>query len=243
MESRIGSRALSILIASAVILSASVGIPSVTSFAMAATTKATPKPTVKATKKPVVKKKAAPKKSASKKKVVRKKRGVTVAPSPKPAWPPKGFRENSQVYAKVPTAKELVGILSATKTLATQVKKCSTVACGAVRVASAMGCTWWEITSTVSGPTSDVDSTLRPLGALRTTAVGTKRREIVTILLISTESLKPDVTVSGISVNCYHSPVTGRVPSNSYVANTPTPTPAPSASISPSNSPSPGPTS
>ena len=230
---RRGSRALSILIASAVLLSTSVGIPSVTSFAtqsaMGAITKATPKPTAKATKKPVVKKK-----------VVKKRRGITVAPSPKPAWPPKGFRENSQVYAKVPTAKELVGILSATKTLANQVKKCSTFACGAVRVASAVGCTWWEITSTVAGPTSDVDPTLKPLGALRTTAVGTKRREIVTILLISTEPLEPDVTVSGISVNCYHSPVTGRVPSNSYVASTPTPTPVPSAT--PSISPSPEPT-
>lgn len=233
MGSRIGSRALSFLIASAVVLSTSVAIPSATASAMGAITKAATKPSAQATKKPTVKKK-----------VVKKRSGVTVAPSPKPAWPPKGFRENSQVYAKVPTGKELVGILSATKTLATQVKKCSTLACGAVRVASTVGCTWWEITSTVSGPTSDVDPTLRPLGALRTTALRTKPREIVTILLISTEPLKPDVMVSGISVNCYHSPVTGRVPTNSYVRNTPTPTPAPSASASasPSISPSPEPT-
>lgn len=232
MGSRVGSRALSILIASAVLLSTSVAIPSAAPSAMGAITKAATKPSAKATKKPAVKKK-----------VVKKRSGVTVAPSPKPAWPPKGFRENSKVYAKVPTAKELVGILSATKTLATQVKKCSTFACGAVRVASAMGCTWWEITSTVSGPTSDVDPTLRPLGALRTTAEGTKPKQVVTILLISKELLKPDVSVSGISVNCYHSPVTGRVPSNWYVTGTPTPTPAPSASISPSISPSPEPTS
>ncbi|HUW88849.1 MAG TPA: hypothetical protein VMW30_10870 [Candidatus Paceibacterota bacterium] len=243
MGSRVGSRALSILIASAVLLSTSVAIPSATPSAMGTITKAATKPSAKATKKPVVKKKTASQKSASKKKYVKKRRGVTVAPSPKPAWPPKGFRENSKVYAKVPTAKELVGILSATKTLATQVKKCSTFACGAVRVASAMGCTWWEITSTVSGPTSDVDPTLRPLGVLRTTAEGTKPKQVVTILLISKELLKPDVTVSGISVNCYHSPVTGRVPSNWYVTGTPTPTPAPSASISPSISPSPEPTS
>jgi len=235
MESRVRTRALPILIAGAVLFSVSQFIPSTTSPAMGAT-KATPKPTAKATKKPVVKKKV-----ASKKKTAKKRRGVHVAPSPKPVWPPKGFRENSQVYAKVPTAKELVGILSATKTLATQVKKCSTFACGAVRVASSMGCTWWEITSTVSGPTSDVDPTLSALGALRTAAVGTKPKEIVTILLISTEPLKPDVTVSGISVNCYHSPVTGRVPSNSYVKSTPTPSPVPSAT--PSSSPDPVPTS
>lgn len=201
---------------------------SAASPALGVSAKTTFKPAAKAIQKP-----------ATKKKVVKKRRGVSVAPSPKPAWPPKGFRENSKVYAKVPSAKELVGILSATKSLATQIKKCSTYACGAVRVASAMGCTWWEITSTVSGPTSNEDPTLKPLGALRTTAKGTKPREIATILLISTEPLKRNVTVSGISVNCYHSPVTGRVPNNSYVTTTPTPTPAPSASITPTVSPTP----
>ena len=200
---------------------------------IAATTKPTPKPTVKATvKKPVVKKPVV-KKPVVKKRTVYKRKVVSVAPSPAPAWPPKGFHENSKVYAKVPTSRELIGVLSAAKPLAAQVKKCSTYACGAVQVASATGCTWWEIIATVSGPTSAADRTLKVLGALRTTAVGTKAKQIVTILLISTEPLKAGVTVGGISVNCYHSPVTGRVPSNGYIANTPTPTPSPTASASP----------
>ena len=226
--------ALSILIASAMLASAPVSI--------AATTKPTPKPTTKATAKATTKKPVV-KKPVAKKKVVYKRKVVKVSPSPAPAWPPRGFHENSKVYAKVPTSRELIGVLSAAKPLAAQVKKCSTYACGAVQVASAIGCTWWEITATVSGPTSDTDRTLKVLGALRTTAVGTKPKQIVTVLLISTEPLKPKVTVGGINVNCYHSPVIGRVPSNGYVANTPTPTPTPTPSPSPTASASPTPES
>ncbi|MBI3430541.1 MAG: hypothetical protein HY050_10945 [Actinobacteria bacterium] len=244
MGSRIRRGALSFLIASALIASAPLSMAATTKPAPKLTAKATPKKVI--TKKPVAKKpvakKPVAKKPVAKKKRVYKKR-VKVSPSPAPVWPPKGFHENSKVYAKVPTSKELIGVLSAAKPLAAQVKKCSTFACGAVQVASATGCTWWEITATVSGPTSESDRTLKILGALRTTAVGTKPKKIVTVLLISTEPLKPKVTVGGINVNCYRSPITGRVPSNSYVLNTPTPSPSPTASPSASTSPTPEPTS
>ena len=233
MESRIARRALSILIAGALLAS--------TPLSIAATAKPTAKPVVKASAK------ATPKKVVTKKRVIKKRKVYTrkvvkISPSPAPAWPPKGFHENSKVYAKVPTSKELIGVLSATKPLTAQVRKCSAYACGAVQVASSSGCTWWEITSTVSGPTSDSDRKLRVLGALRTTAVGTKPKQIVTLLLISTEPLKKGVKVGGINVNCYHSPVTGRVPSNSYLVNTPTPSPLPTISPTPSTSPTPEPT-
>lgn len=245
MESRIRARALSLLIAGALIAASPI--------AWGATSKPTPKTTVKVSKKPTPKvtpkatKKATPKKTVAKKKAaakkstVRKKKVVKVSPSPKPVWPPtqkSGFSNNSGVYAKVPTTKELVGIISAAKPLAAQVKKCSTVACGAVQVASSVGCTWWEITSTVWG-LSETDGRLITLGALRTTAVGTKPKEIVTVLLISAEPLKPQVAVKEINVNCYHSPITGRVPSNSYVRSIPSPTPT----TSPTESSSPSPTS
>ena len=230
MESRIARRALSILIAGAMLTSAPLSI--------AATTKPTPKPTARAVvKKPVVKKRVVKKRTASTRKVMK------ISPSPAPAWPPRGFHENSKVYAKVPTSKELIGVLSAAKPLAAQVKKCSAFACGAVQVASSTGCTWWEITSNVSGPTSDSDRKLRILGALRTTAVGTKPHQIVTLLLISTEPLKKGVKLGGINVNCYHSRVTGRVPSNSYLVNSPTPSPSPTISPTPSTTPTPDPTS
>ena len=223
MESRIARRALSILIAGALLAS--------TPLSIAATAKPTAKPVVKASAKAIPKK------------VVRKKRVVKISPSPAPAWPPKGFHENSKVYAKVPTSKELIGVLSAAKPLTAQVRKCSAYACGAVQVASSTGCTWWEITSTVSGPMLESDRKLRVLGALRTTAVGTKPKQIVTLLLISTEPLKKGVKVGGINVNCYHSPVTGRVPTNSYLVNTPAPSPSPTISPTPTTSPTPEPTS
>lgn len=233
MESRIKGRVLSIIVAGAMIAS--------TSTVLAATTKPTPKPTVKATakatpkptprpsakatpkvtKKPVAKKKAAP----TKKRTVYKRKVVKVSPSPSPKWPPstKGWKINGEVYAKVPTNTELLGVLSAAAALATQVKPCSKFACGAVDIASTTGCTWWEIYSTVSGPLSATDSTPVPYGTLRTTAKGTNPKQIITVLLISTEPLKPKVTVGGINISCYHSPVTEKIPTNVYTLNTPTP--------------------
>lgn len=234
MESRIARGALSILIAGALLTS--------TPLSMAATTKPTPKPLIKASSK-AIPKKAVTKKLVIKKVAVHSRKVVKVSPSPAPAWPPKGFHENSKVYAKVPTSKELIGVLSAAKPLAAQVTKCSAYACGAVQVASSTGCTWWEITSTVSGPTSDSDRKVRVLGELRTTGIGTNPRRIVTILLISREPLRKGVKVGRINVNCYHSPITGRVPSNSYSVNAPAPSPSPTISPTPTTTPTPEPTS
>ncbi|MEK6647910.1 MAG: hypothetical protein AABY37_01185 [Actinomycetota bacterium] len=215
------------------------------------TVKATPKPTVKttakATKKPVAKKKATKKpvakKKTTKKKVLYKKKITKVKPSPPPTWPPKGFRVNGEVYAKVPTPKELLGVISAASTLASQVKDCSKYACGAVQVASSSGCTWWEITSTVSGPSSETDPTIIPYGSLRTTAKASRVKQVVTILLISTEPLRPNISVGDINITCYHSPRTEKVPTSTYTSNmlnTPAPTatpntPTPTATPTPTN--------
>lgn len=114
-----------------------------------ATVKPTGKSTVKtdSTKKPV--KKKATKKPTKKKKKVKK--TATPIPSPSPVWPPVGFTSNKGIYAKIPTGKELVGLISAKRRLAEDVIKCSTNACGAVIVAADYSCKWWEIKSTVSG--------------------------------------------------------------------------------------------
>lgn len=246
MESRIKGRVLSIIVAAAMIASSST--------ALAATTKPTPKPTVKSTAKATVKptakatvkptpkpsaspkvtkkpvtKKPVLKKTTAKKKTVYKRKVVKVSPSPSPKWPPSkaaGWTVNGEVYAKVPTNAELLGVLSAAAALASQVKPCSKFACGAVNIASTTGCTWWEINSTVSGPLSETDPTIVPYGTLRTTAKGTKAKQIITVLLISTEALKPKVTVGGINISCYHSPVTEKIPTNVYTPNTPSPSPS-----------------
>jgi hypothetical protein len=217
MESRIRGRVLSIIVALAMIAS--------TSTALAATSKPTVKPTVKASAKATPR---ATRKPIIKKKTIYKPKVVQVSPSPN--WPPttQGWTVNGEVYARVPTNKELLGVLSAAAALATEVKPCAKFACGAVNVASTNGCTWWEIKSTVSGPLTATDATLVPVGTIRTTAKGTNKKQIITVLLISSEPLKQRVSVGGINISCYHSPVTEKVPSNVYAKNTPTPSDSPS---------------
>jgi hypothetical protein len=227
VESRVKGRVLSTTLALAMIVS--------TSTALAATSKPTPKPSVKASAKAAAKatpkatKRPVVKKSSPKRKAVYTRKKVKVSPSPSPKWPPttKGWTFNGEVYAKVPTNSELLGVLSAATALATAVKPCAKSACGAVEIASTKGCTWWEINSTVSGPLSATDKTIVPYGTLRTTAKATNKKQIITVLLISTEPLKQKVSVGGININCYHSPVAEKIPSNVYTQNTPAPTDSP----------------
>ena len=94
----------------------------------------TPKPKASASEKAPVKK--APVKKAPVKK--KKKKVAKKLPSPSPKWPPVGFKtdplDETKLYLKVPTAKELVGLLSAKSALASQVKSCTQFTCGAVLV-------------------------------------------------------------------------------------------------------------
>ena len=157
------------------------------------TAKATAKPTVsaspaataKATVKPKPKPKPKPKKTARK------------TPSPKPKWPPVGFAIESGVYAKVPSSKELIGILSARNVLASQVEACTKFVCGAVLVASEPGCRWWEVNSRVYGQDKSV------IGSLQTISGASKPKEIKTILLISPEPLESLEYITGIEVVCH----------------------------------------
>jgi septal ring-binding cell division protein DamX len=100
----------------------------------AATTKPAPKVTTKATAKATAKPKVT-KKPIVKKRAVYKRKVVKVSPSPSPGWPPKGFLPDGntdEIYAKLPTTKELLGVLSANPNLSKQMKSCSRYACGAV---------------------------------------------------------------------------------------------------------------
>jgi hypothetical protein len=129
------------------------------------------------------------KKPVVKKKYVRKK--VKPSPSPKPVWPPKGFIQSDGVYAKVPTGTELVSLLSASTSLSKLVTQCETFACGAVYVASATECTWWEVNSTVYGP-SHADITVQSeYGKLRTTYKTTPAKQVTPIFLVSAEPRIP----------------------------------------------------
>ena len=149
------------------------------------TVSASPAATAKATVKPKPKPKPKPKKTARK------------TPSPKPKWPPAGFAIESGVYAKVPSSKELIGILSARNVLASQVEACTQFVCGAVLVASEPGCRWWEVNSRVYGQDKSV------IGSLQTISGASKPKEIKTILLISPEPLESLEYITGIEVVCH----------------------------------------
>jgi hypothetical protein len=189
----------------------------------ASTSKATKKPsTTKASKKPVKKKKKKVKKTA------------TPIPSPSPIWPPVGFTSNKGIYAKIPSSKELLGLISAQKRLAADVVKCESNACGAVIVAADYSCKWWEIKSTVSGTDLNEPSKKVLLGTLRTTYGSLSPNTYANILLISEEPLflpqtidpatqlpapatpRAGIVVGNISATCHKSATDEKVPTNIY---------------------------
>ena len=157
------------------------------------TAKATAKPTATGTSattaKPTVKPKPKPKPKPRKK--------IKVSPSPKPQWPPVDFEYASGIYAKIPTSKELIGVISAKGNLASQVAACSKFICGAVQVASEPGCVWWEVNSKVYAQNKDL------IGNLRTITGASLAREVKTILLISPEPIATSEYVSSIEVVCH----------------------------------------
>jgi len=173
-----------------------------------------------------------PKKKPVKKKRVKK--TATPIPSPSPVWPPIGFTASNGIYAKIPTGKELVGLISAKIGLATDVKKCETNACGAVIVAADFICKWWEIKSTVSGVDPSDPNKKVVLGSLRTTYGGVRPNTYASILLISDEPLfmpppndpntgqptapvaKNGIVVGGIQAICHKSATSETIPSNVY---------------------------
>jgi outer membrane biosynthesis protein TonB len=172
-------------------------------------------------KKPAEKKKApAKKKPPAKKKAPAKKKESKLSPSPSPKWPPAGFRTDplgeTNLYMKIPTAKELVGILSAKSGLASQIKACTKFTCGAVLVASELGCRWWQVTADVVGATSPEDRTLKTFGKITTSVTKSNPQKVITILLVTTEPIGTGHVLSNISVDCNQSEPTGPLPNTEY---------------------------
>jgi len=190
-----------------------------TTSAIAASPTATPKPSSKATTEAT--KKAATKKPVVKKKVVKKKKQKKLPPLQPvvcfgKAWPPSGFTQNGEVFAKIPTAAQLECESSDNYTpakvfLRADLRKCDEFACGAVTVASETKCTWWEVTSTferIDLKTGKIDATL---GTLRTVSQGTNAKALQSIMLISEikhrdadGKILNNIKASGIAVSCHH---------------------------------------
>ena len=175
------------------------------------TAKASANPTTKATKKPATKKK----------KVVKKKKRKKLPPLQPvscfgKAWPPSGFTQNGEVFAKIPTAAQLQcessdNFTPAKVFLRADLRKCDEFACGAVTVASDAGCTWWEVDSTFEQIDLKTGKILKSLGSLRTVSQGTKAKDFQSIMLISDIKHKDtdgkvlnNIKASGIAVSCHH---------------------------------------
>jgi len=198
--------------------------PSPTPAATKSTSTAQSSPSSTSTKKPT-------KKPVKKKRV---KKTATPIPSPLPVWPPVGFTANNGIYAKIPSGKELLGLISAKIGLATDVKKCESNACGAVIVAADYLCKWWEIKSSVSGVDPNDLNKKVLLGSLRTTYGELGPKTYANILLISDEPLfmptttdpntgqaaapvaKNGIVVGNIKAICHKSATEEKIPTNIY---------------------------
>ena len=192
------------------------------------TKKPTAKPT--ATKKPTAKPKVT-KKPASKPKVKKKpkpKATSKVAPLPEPVWPPKGFKvsSNGSTYAKIPSVDDLKRLSNTDavleKSLATQedgVRVCEKYACGAIQVASTVGCTYWVVTADVRNQVSATDKSFRVIGQLRTTYTKTGPKQFATILLVSKELLDPLHTIGNFKADCRSDSPNETVPATTYTSN------------------------
>ena len=148
-----------------------------------------------------------------------------ITPSPSPVWPPKGFikSKDGNTFAKIPTPKELVGLASndikLTAALAEKidgVPVCEKFSCGAVTVASAVGCTWWVVTANLKGRTSEEDKTQKTFGTVRTTIGKTAARKYATILIISQEPIELEHSISNIKATCRMDVQQEKVPGSTY---------------------------
>lgn len=225
----------------AILISVSVSITS--AYGATPSPKVSPKPT--STTKPAATKSATatpntsqtitPSKKPSKKPTKKKvKKTATPIPSPLPEWPPVGFTANKGIYAKIPSSKELLGLISAKAGLAELVKKCEANACGAVIVAADYTCKWWEIKSTVYG-NDPADSTKKiVLGRLLTTSKELAPKTYANIILVSDEPIfspavvdpntdesipgaqRPGIFVGGISAICHKTGSVDNTITNTY---------------------------
>ena len=175
--------------------------------AIAASKEPTPKPT--ATKKAAATKKAtATKKPAPKKKKKKPKPKVSVTPSPSPKWPPVGFSQEGEVYAKQQTSAKMNSDLARWKGpyvyLKPYVSECKTLACGNVLVASENSCTWWEADAYVYNFKSPEDKTLVRIGTARSVSGPTKAKEYAYLLFRTNLPIADAAVVKLHSATCHH---------------------------------------
>jgi hypothetical protein len=159
-------------------------------------------------------------KAVAKKKPVKKKprKKVLLTPSPSPVWPLVGFKsDDGEIWAKIPTAKELVGNASGNKSLTRElaslvdgVRVCEKYTCGAVQVVSTNGCLWWDITANVTDENKNI------FGTIRRTIKESAPRQMVTVLLVSEQDIAKEHFVTGINIKCNRGAPDTKVPLSQY---------------------------
>jgi len=202
---------------------------SVTS-AFAATPKPTPKPTQKSGTEVSAKE---TKKPEAKKKVVKKKKKKKLPPL-QPVicygekWPPSGFAQNGEVFAKIPKTKELQCESSLNSSpskapLRADLLECDKYACGAITVASENRCTWWEVTSTFERVDLKTGKIEAVLGNLRTISKGTNAQVFQSIMLVSQikhrdadGNILKNIKASNLAISCHHNPAPDLVKRNFF---------------------------
>ena len=237
--------------------SAKTSIKKTTSTKSATTAKksaVSPKKTTSAKKTLTTKKSA----TSTIKKTVTTKRSVTVhkyvyrapvrkavTPTPAVKWPPSGFKSVGTAYARVPTGAELLGILSAMKDSVSPVNSCSVdpnkpsvpaLSCAAILVGSTQRCTWWKVSSLITGIDPANPAGRVNIGKITDMEAGATAKTIQTIVLVSPIPLQTGIEFTGIQAECGIGPTTDPIPSSTFVPD-PSYTPAPSTSPAPSASP------
>jgi len=167
-------------------------------------------------------------------------------------WPPVGFASIGSAFARVPTGTELLKILATTTTPTPGLTKCSpdpknpsapAFACAAILVGSTEKCSWWKVTTSITGPDPANSSNRIVYGELTTLQPGAAAKTIQTVFLISPVTLQPGIQFTGITALCGIGSTAEKVPSTSFDQSpdyNPQPTPSPSATpASPEPSPSP----
>ena len=133
---------------------------------------------------------------------------------------------NGSTFAKIPTLDALKGLSNIDpvleKSLAVQedgIRVCEKYACGAIQVASTVGCTYWIVTADVRNQVSATDKTLKILGQLRTTYAKTGPKQFATILLVSKELLDPLHSIGNFKADCRSDTPVEVVPTTTYTSN------------------------
>jgi len=93
---------------------------------------------------------------------------------------------------------------------------CEKFSCGAVTVASEVGCIWWVVTANLKGRTSEENPTQKIFGTVRTTIGKTLARKYATILIVSQEPIELEHSISNVKATCRNDVPQEKVPGTTY---------------------------